>query len=88
MQIISIKHAKLLSHVWLFAAPRTIAYQALLSLEFSSQEYWSGLPFSSPGDLPDSRIESSFLISPVVAGKFFTNGATWEAEIISKSHVY
>ena len=48
---------KLLSHVWLFATQWTVAYQALLSMGFSRQEYWSGLPFPSPGDLPDPGIE-------------------------------
>jgi len=43
---------KLLSHVQLFAIPWTVAHQAPPSTEFSRQEYWSGLPFSSPGDLP------------------------------------
>ena len=46
-----------LSHVWLFATPRNIAHQAPLSMEFSRQEFWSGLPFPSPGDLPNPRIE-------------------------------
>ena len=45
------------SHVWLFATPWTIAYQATLSMGFSRQEYWSGLPFPSPGYLPDPGIE-------------------------------
>ena len=40
-----------------FAVPWTVACQALLSMEFSSQEYWSGLPFPSPGNLPDPGIE-------------------------------
>ena len=44
---------KSLSRVQLFAAPWTGAYQVPLSMGFSRQEYWSGLPFSSPGDLPD-----------------------------------
>ena len=44
---------KLLSHVRVFAIPCTIAYQGPPSMEFSRQEYWSGLPFPSPGDLPD-----------------------------------
>ena len=44
-------HAQSLSHIWLFATPRTVARQAPLSLGFPSQEYWSGLPFPSPGDL-------------------------------------
>ena len=48
---------KSLSRVQLFAAPLTVAYQAALSMEFSRQEYWSGLPFPSPGCLPDPRIE-------------------------------
>ena len=48
---------KSLSHVRLFAIPWTLAYQAPLSMEFSRQEYWSGLPFPSPGDLPDPGME-------------------------------
>ena len=49
---------KSLSLVWLFATPWTIAYQGPLSMGFSRQEYWSGLPFPSPGDLPNPGIES------------------------------
>ena len=49
---------KSLSRVRLFAALWTVAYQAPLSMEFSRQEYWSGLPFPSPGDLPDPGIEA------------------------------
>jgi len=48
---------KLLSHVRLFVTPWAVAYQAFLSMGFSRQEYWSGLPFPSPGDLPDPGIE-------------------------------
>ena len=48
---------KSLSRVRLFATPWTVAYQALLSMGFSRQESWSGLPFPSPGDLPDPGIE-------------------------------
>ena len=48
---------KLLSHIRLFATPWTIAYQAPPSMRFSRQEYWSGLPFPSPGDLPYPGIE-------------------------------
>ena len=48
---------KSLSRVQLFATPRTVAYKASLSMEFSRQVYWSGLSFPSPGDLPDPGIE-------------------------------
>ena len=47
---------KLLSRVWLFVTPWTVAYQVSLSMGFSRQEYWSGLPFPSPGDLPNLGI--------------------------------
>ena len=57
------------SHVWLFATPRTVARQALLSIEYSSQEYWRRLPFLTPGDYLDSGIEH---VSPALAGRFFT----------------
>ena len=48
---------KLLSHVQIFATPWSVAYQAPPSMGFSREEYWSGLPFPSPGDLPDPGIE-------------------------------
>ena len=48
---------KSLSRVWLFATQWTVAYQASLSMRFSRQEYWSGLPFPSPGDLPNPGIK-------------------------------
>ena len=48
---------KSLSRVWLFATPWTIAHQAPLSMGFSRQEYWNGLPFPSPGNLPNPGIE-------------------------------
>ena len=51
------KRVKSLSGVWLFVTPWTVAYQALRSMGFSRQEYWSGLPFPSPGDLPNPGIE-------------------------------
>ena len=51
---------KSLSHVQLFVTPWTVAYQASPSMGFSRQEYWSGLPFPSPGDLPDPGIEPRF----------------------------
>ena len=49
---------ELLSPVRLFATPWTVTYQALLSMGVSRQEYWSGLPFPSPGDLPGPAIKS------------------------------
>ena len=48
---------KSLSHVGLFATPWIVAYQAPQSMGFSRQEYWRGLPFPSPGDLPDPEIK-------------------------------
>ena len=48
---------KSFSHVPLFVTPRTVAHQAPPSMEFSRQEYWSGLPLPSPGNLPDPGIE-------------------------------
>ena len=56
---LSEKTSQLLSRVRLFTTPWTVAYQASLSMGFSRQEYWSGLPFPSPGDLPDPGIEPS-----------------------------
>ena len=50
----------MLSHVQLFATPWTVAHQAPLSMAFSRQEYWSGLPFPSPEDLPDPSIEPQY----------------------------
>ena len=50
----------------------TVAHQVSLSMEFSRQEYWNGLPLPSPGDLPDPGIEPAFLASPALAGGFFT----------------
>ena len=56
LQIVKMK-VKSLSRVWLFATPWTVAYQAPQSMGFFRQEYWSGLPFPSPGDLPNPGIE-------------------------------
>ena len=53
--------------------------QALLSMEFSRQEYWSRLPFPPPGNLPDPGIKPTSLASPALAGRFFTSSTTWEA---------
>ena len=58
--------------VQLSATPETVARQAPLSMEFSQHEYWSGLPFPTPGDLPDPGIKPTSLMSPALAGKFYT----------------
>ena len=65
------------SHVRLFATPWTAVCQAPLSMEFSRQEYWSGLPFPTPGDLPDPGIEPA---SPALAGGFFTAEPLWKPQ--------
>ena len=57
----------------------TVARQAPLSMGFSRQEYWSGLPFPPPGDLPDPGMEPTSPVSPVLAGGIFMTSATWEA---------
>ena len=61
-----------LSPVQLFATPWTVALQAPLSVDFSRQEYLSGLPFSISGDLPNPRIDPSSLMSPELVSTFFT----------------
>ena len=68
-----------LSHVQLFVTLWTIAHQFPLSMRFSRHEYWSGLPFPPPGDLPKPGMEPASLKSPALAGGFFTTCATWKA---------
>jgi len=57
----------------------TIALKVPLSVGFSRQKFWSGLPFPPPGDLPDPKTEPGSLLSPAFAGRFFKSRATWEA---------
>ena len=74
--------ACVLSHfscVWLFATLQTAAHQGPLSMEFSRQEYWSGLPFPSPGDLPNPEIESASLVSCIGRHVLYTS-TTWEGQ--------
>ena len=66
--------------VQLFATPWTVAHQAPLSMGFSRQEYWSGLPYPPPGDLPNPGIEPVSLMSLALAGGLFTTSTTWEAQ--------
>ena len=64
--------ASVLGHVQLLRTPWTVACQSPLSMEFSRQEYWSGLPLLTPKDLLDPRIEPKSPVSPVLAHRFFT----------------
>ena len=76
----------MLSHsscIRLCATLWTEAHQAPLSMRFSRQQYWSfGLPFPSPGDLPNPGIEPESLMSPALTGGVFTTSATWEAPVL------
>ena len=79
--------ACMLSCVWLFATPWTVAHQAPLSMEFSRQECWSGLPFPTPGDLSNPGIEPVSPVSSALVGRFFTTappGKPHNAEITGK----
>ena len=67
------------SRVQLFVTLWTLACQAPLSLVLSRHEYWKGLPFPTPGDLPDLGIKPASLMSPALAGGLYT---TWEAYIV------
>ena len=80
----SVTHPKVLSYfrrVQLFATLWTVACQAPLFMGLSRQEYWNGLPCPPPGGLPYPGIESESLMSPALAGRFFTSSATWEAPV-------
>ena len=68
-----------LHHAWLFVILWTVAHQPLPSTGFFRQEYWNGLLFPTPGDLPDPGIEPASLVSPALTGGFFTMSATWES---------
>ena len=71
--------AQTLSRVRLFATPWTIARQASLSVGFFWQEYWHGVPLPPSGYLLDPGIKLASLMSPALAGGFFTTSTTWEA---------
>ena len=72
-------YAQSLSCVHLFGTPWTVARQASLSMRFSRQKCWSGLPFSPPGDLPDLGVEPA---SPGLAGGFSTTKSPGKPSII------
>ena len=63
----------------------TVTCQAPLSMEFSRQEYWSGLQLPTPGDLPEAEIKLPSLVSPVLTRGFFTTRATWEVLVLNDS---
>ena len=78
---------KSLSCVWLFETPWTVAYQAPPSMGFPRQEYWNGLPFPSPGDLPDPEIEPG---SPALEADTLTSeppGMGWIKIVTKATHV-
>ena len=70
------------SRVRLCATLWTVAHQAPLSMGFSRQEYWSGLPCPPPGELGDPGIKPASFMSPALASRFFTTSVTWEAMYI------
>ena len=75
----------MLSHfscVQLFATLWIIAYQAPLSMGFSGQEYWSGLPCPPPGHLPDTGIKPTSLESPALAGEFLTTAPPGKPRVL------
>ena len=74
-----------LRHIRLFATLWTVAHQVPLSIGFIRQEYWSGLPFPPPGDLPFSGIEPESPVSPELAGRFFTTEPPGGAGLIPGS---
>ena len=76
------------SHVRLFVTPWTVAHQAPLSMGFSRQEYWSGLPCCPPGDRPSPGIKPESLLSPALANRFFTTSAPCEAPIVTVASLY
>ena len=72
------------SHVQLFVTLWTVTHQAPLSMGFSRQEYWRVLPCPPPGDLPNPGTEPTPLMSPALAGGFFTTSVTW---VVQKSRI-
>ena len=68
-------------HVRVSVTLSTVTRQAPLSVGFSRQEYWSGLPCPPPGNLPNPGIELASRISPALAERFYTASATWEAQL-------
>ena len=76
------------SHVQRFVTLWTMAHQVPLSMGFSRQKHWNRLPFPSPEDFPNPGIELVSLMSPALAGVFFTTSATWEAQMLNSRAKY
>ena len=75
--------SRLLAQLWLSLwTPWSVACQAPLSMEFSRQEYWTGLPFSPPGDLPDPAMATASSVTPALAGRFFTTAPPGKPHLI------
>ena len=70
-------------HVRLFVTPWAVAHQAPLSIGFSRQKDWSGLPFYFAWDLPNPGVKSTSLMFPALVGGFFTTSATWGSPQLS-----
>ena len=77
----SLSNAKSFQFVQLYVILWTVAHQVPLSMGFSRQEYWNGLPCPSPGNHPDPGIKPMSHISPALIGRSFTIGGTWEAPV-------
>ena len=76
-----------LSHVWLSAAPMDQNPPCSFVHAISQAQYWSGLPFPSPGNLPNTGIESESLASPAMADRFFTTEPPWKPQLPSSCSV-
>ena len=74
--------AQSLSRVQLFVIPWTVSCHAPVAMGFSRQEYWSGLPFPPPEALPDLGMETMFLVSPGLAGGFFSKPRTMTLALV------
>ena len=82
MSIMLFVCAQWLSHVQVFATPWTVAHQVLLSMGFPRQEYWSGLPFPPPEDLPKPGIKPMSPAAPALGRRILYHWATWEAHSV------
>ena len=70
-----------------FVTPGTVAHQAFLSMRFPRQEYWSGLSFPPPEDLPDPGMKLTFVVAPALADGLFTTSYLGGPGKVGQSHV-